>query len=418
MHRIGDYVVHGLIGEGGMGKVYEAEERLSKRRVALKVLAPELSRSEDARRMFLNEMTILAQLDHPNIVRSLASTEVDGDLVMALELLDGRTLRKHLAERGRLPWAEAVTVTAQVASALSAAHRQEPPIIHRDLKPENLMVLDNGRVKVMDFGIAKVLQAISSSTTHSVGTLQYMSPEQIDAAPVDARSDLYSLGLVLYEMLAGRPPFESPSPRELLDLQCTAEPPPLPDEVRRTMPRGVEKVLLRLLDKSPDARPDHADELLAALEPFGTADDAIHVAPASSRPQNHDPGAEANPEAGTASTPGQEPVPDTETAGEPAGKTRRRNSAGAMDTGRPAAAPLDTVGLMDRAERPREIKTGNAILAIIILCVLAGVATYLWRVQSAEGRGAAPDVGNPIAKSNDIHSPHDARGATTNGAPR
>src|SRR5215468_9154196 len=121
MVELGDYVVHRLIGEGGMGKVYEGEERLSKRRVALKVLHPELARSEDGRRLFLNEMQILAQLEHPNIVRSLASTEVGGELVMVLEFLDGRTLRSALAD-GPLPWAEGARITSSVAAALSAAH--------------------------------------------------------------------------------------------------------------------------------------------------------------------------------------------------------------------------------------------------------------------------------------------------------
>src|SRR3954466_4215067 len=137
MDQIGDYLVRRLIGEGGMGKVYEAEERLSKRRVALKVLHQELGKSEQGRRLFLNEMQILAHLEHPNIVRSLASTEVDGELVMVLEYLDGRTLRALLPADGHLPWGEAIRIVSAVAAALSAAHGQEPPIIHRDLKPEN-----------------------------------------------------------------------------------------------------------------------------------------------------------------------------------------------------------------------------------------------------------------------------------------
>src|SRR5580698_969540 len=181
MDQIGDYLVRRLIGEGGMGKVYEAEERLSKRRVALKVLHQELARSEEGRRLFLNEMQILAHLEHPNIVRSLASTEVAGELVMVLEMLDGRTLRAVLNAEGRLPWGEAVRVVGAVAAGLAAAHGQEPPIIHRDLKPENIMVVEGGAVKVMDFGIAKVIQALDQTNTQSVGTLQYMSPEQIDA---------------------------------------------------------------------------------------------------------------------------------------------------------------------------------------------------------------------------------------------
>src|SRR5215831_6337543 len=133
MEQLGDYLVRRLIGEGGMGKVYEAEERLSKRRVALKVLHQELARSEQGRRLFLNEMQILAHLEHPNIVRSLASLEVAGELVMVLEYLDGKTLRAVLGDEGRLPWAEAVRIVGAIAAALAAAHGQKPPIIHRDL---------------------------------------------------------------------------------------------------------------------------------------------------------------------------------------------------------------------------------------------------------------------------------------------
>src|SRR5262249_11551315 len=249
----------------------EAEERLSHRRVALKILRPELARSENGRQMFLNEMAILAQLDHPNIVRSLACTELDGELVMALEYLEGETLRQRLAPRGRLPLPDGVAIASAVAPALTAAHGQDPPIVHRDLKPENLMLLPDDRVKVMDFGIGKVMQAIRKSTTHSVGTLQYMSPEQIDAGQVDQRSDLYSLGLILYEMLAGSAPFQSESPRELLNLQCTSAPPALPEEVRAQLPRGIDRLLLRLLEKAPADRPASAEEVVTALDPFVTA---------------------------------------------------------------------------------------------------------------------------------------------------
>ena len=257
MERIGEYEVRRMVGEGGMGKVYEAEERLSKRRVALKVLRPELTRSEEGRRLFLNEMQILAQLEHPNVVRSLATCEVDGQLVMALEFLEGRTLREELVDKGRLPWPEAVRIVVAIGEGLAAAHAQEPAIVHRDLKPENVMLVDGEHVKVMDFGVAKVLAAAQATNTQSVGTLQYMSPEQIDARTIDARSDLYALGLVLYECLAGAPPFRSASARELLNLQCTAagsgaagggagDAPgrhrggPLPDarEVARRAPRG------------------------------------------------------------------------------------------------------------------------------------------------------------------------------------
>jgi eukaryotic-like serine/threonine-protein kinase len=365
MERIGEYLVRRLVGEGGMGKVFEAEERLSKRRVALKVLRPELARSEEGRRLFLNEMTILAHLDHPNIVRSLACTEVDGQLVMALEFLEGRTLRAVLTERGKLPWSEAVAISAQVGSALAAAHRQEPAIVHRDLKPENIMITDSG-VKVMDFGIAKVLQALSKSTTHSIGTLQYMSPEQIDAAAIDARSDLYCLGLILYEMLSGRPPFESASPRELLNLQCTQPPPPLADELRRELPRGVERLLFELLEKAPDDRPGSAEDVLHELEPFAPAD------------------ALAKPRARATST-SSRGGPDTEKdepkSSEPSAKPEQRaKSEAKTPAGRPSA-PHDTIALVERAAAPREIAPRTALVVVLALSLLAGVVTYVVRMR-------------------------------------
>jgi serine/threonine-protein kinase len=266
--RIGEYAVRRLVGEGGMGRVYEAEERLSGRRVALKVLRPEIGRSEATRQLFLREMAILAQLDHPNVVRSLASLEVEGDLVMVLEYLPGQTLRQVLERRGRLGCSEAVAITRQISSALDRAHSMTPPIVHRDLKPENVMLLEGGVVKVMDFGIAKVLDSVNRTATLSVGTLAYMSPEQIDARPIDARSDLYSMGLLLYEMLVGTPPFHSESQRELLNLQCAAVPPHFGPELRRELPSALEWLTFQLLAKSPAERPPTARAVLEMIEPL------------------------------------------------------------------------------------------------------------------------------------------------------
>ena len=371
MDRIGEYFVRRLVGEGGMGKVYEAEERLSRRRVALKVLRPELGRSEQGRQMFLNEMTILAHLDHPNIVRSLACNEVEGELVMALEFLEGETLRERLG-RGRLPWTEAVAVAADVAAALTAAHGQEPPIVHRDLKPENLMLVPGGRVKVMDFGIGKVLQAIRRGTTQSVGTLQYMSPEQIDAAPIDHRSDLYSLGLVLYEALAGQPPFASESPRELLNLQCTAAPPPLPDDVRAGLPRGVERVLLKMLAKAPDERPASAQEVLTALEPFVTAGD----------------GAAATVTAGATATTTAAALAPAPSAAMPAAPAP--TPSGSRTDLAVASPRLDTIALVDRASGPRQVSTRWALAIIAGLCLATAAVTYAVRARTGSAPTSTP----------------------------
>ncbi len=343
-----------------MGKVYEAEERLSKRRVALKVLRPELARSEDGRRLFLNEMTILAHLDHPNVVRCLACQEIDGELVMALEFLEGPTLRQVLADRGRLSWTEAAALVVQIAAGLGAAHRQTPPIVHRDLKPENVIVLGDGRLKVMDFGIAKVLEAMRHGTTHSVGTLQYMSPEQIDAGDVGPRADLYALGLVFYELLAGQPPFTSASPRELLNLHCTEPAPPLPDEVRRGLPKGVERLVFQLLEKRAEDRPDSADAVVEALEPFAAAE--LDLGPARA----------------------------SKTVPAAVGRVITQPSPG--DTEVPKVAPVaqpplraDTIALIERASGPRQIPGALAVVIIVVLSVVAGVVTWLARSGSASG---------------------------------
>jgi serine/threonine-protein kinase len=384
MEKIGEYMVRRLVGEGGMGRVYEAEERLSKRRVALKVLREELSRSERARSLFLNEMQILAHLEHPNIVRSLASIEADGKLVTVLEYLQGHTLRDVLNVRGRLGWEEACYVVSCVARALSAAHGQSPPVIHRDLKPENIMVLGDGTVKVMDFGIAKLVQELNQTNTQSVGTLQYMSPEQIDARPVDHRTDLYCLGLVFYELLTGRPPFVSSSPRTLLNMQCSDPPPPLDDEVRAGVAKGIQRLIFGLLEKAPDKRPNSAAAVVEQLEPFlperrfGDLIDPSTVAATSSDART--PHAPVNGYGDTM------PSGDERPAGVAPTQPDRLEEPPARQMNK-GMARKDTVALIDEASSPRELSTGISIAIILLLMLVAGIATYVWRASQAEDGG-------------------------------
>ncbi len=366
MVTLGEYRIVRQVGEGGMGKVFEAEERLSGRRVALKVLRPELARSEPGRRLFENEMAILGGLDHPNVVRCLCCTEIEGELVMVLELLEGRTLRELCATEGALPWSRVVGLVEQMARALSAAHEHEPVIVHRDLKPENVMVPANGTLKVMDFGVAKMLAALGTASTHSVGTLAYMSPEQIDAGPVDARSDLYALGLVFYELLAGRPPFESSSPRELLNLQCTAQPPAFSDEIRRDLPRGVERLVFELLEKSPAARPASATEVLRALEPFSPSA-AGAGPPASKRATAPETRRDSTPAAGVA--------------------TPAAGVASTAHAATPTRTKLDTIALIERATQAPSLSFRRALAVVAACSVLSGVVTYGVR---AAGRAEPP----------------------------
>lgn len=265
--RIGSYRIVRAIGEGGMGVVYEAVEDLSGRRVALKVLHASLAGSPDARARFFNEMRIMASLEHPNVARSLASLELEGKLVLVLELYDGRTLRDELEATGPLPPNRVLAIAMAIASALCGAHERAEPIVHRDLKPENVMVLRDGSVRVMDFGIAKVLGDDKNLTraSQAVGTVLYMSPEQAESRGVTPQTDLYALGLVMYEMLTGKPVFDGPSIMGILRAHCETPAPPLPDAVRRVAPPDLERLILALLEKAPEHRPPGARFVLGEL---------------------------------------------------------------------------------------------------------------------------------------------------------
>ncbi len=363
--RIGDYIVHRLIGQGGMGEVYEAEEQLTRRRVAIKLLHPDLARTASGRRQFVSEMSILASLDDPHVVRCLHCADIEGQLVMVLEYLEGRTLREVLKERGGLPWTEVASIAWQMAAALRAAHAHRPAIVHRDLKPENTMCLPDGRVKVMDFGIAKVVETLMGTTTsQSLGTLQYMSPEQIDAMPVDGRSDLFSLGLVVWELLAGRPPFQAESPRVLLDKLCTEPTPPLPDSVRQSLPSSLESLIFRLLQKDRNARPRDANEVIAAL------DTLRFVQPSAPPPAYVAPPAVA-PTPAAAFTPVRQPV-------------------------------LDTVGIVERAARrpagPQWLVPVTIVGAVAIMAALAALAwAYIGPLgeDSASRASATDSIASP-----------------------
>ncbi|CAN5230424.1 hypothetical protein BH09MYX1_BH09MYX1_12250 [soil metagenome] len=366
MDTIGEYQVRRLVGEGGMGKVYEAEERLSGRRVALKVLRPELTGDEDGRRLFTNEMRILAQLEHESLVRSLASFEHEGQLVLVLEFLEGDTLRVRLQKGAMLPWMEAVDVGARIAAALEVAHARD--VVPRDLKPENVMLTSDGGVKVMDFGVAKVLQnATGNVPSQSVGTLQYMRPEQIDAKPVDGRSDLYALGLLLYEMITGQAPFRSASPRELLNLQCTAEPAPITIEI----PRGVRDVVQKLLAKKPEDRPASASIVAAALAPF-LLDRPVPVKPKIE-------------------------VIELETTIEPAKETvQARTPMPVKDAPLAPKAPPAKAAPSKTASKLREVAGRKAAVVLVAAGLLSFALTFAVRQQMAEGKNFSEAVSSLV----------------------
>lgn len=259
--KIGRYRVEGLLGEGGMGVVYRASG--PEGHVALKVLRGDPRRATELQRRFEQEGRL--RIAHPNVVRTLGSGACDDGAWIAFELLEGRSLAEHLAERGRLSLDEAVSLARQAASGLSAAHAAG--VVHRDLKPSNLFVTDDGSLKIVDFGIARVTDRDTrlTATGHLIGTAAYLSPEQARGdARVGPASDVWSLGVVLYETLAGRNPFDRGSLMPTMLAVLAEQPPPLAAVVR-DVPEGVSRLVARCLERSPEHRFADGAALLVAL---------------------------------------------------------------------------------------------------------------------------------------------------------
>jgi len=274
-NRLGQYLVLEKLGSGGMGDVYVAEDTRLNRRVALKFLRRDVGEARDSRARILREARAAAALNHPNIVHLYSAEEI-GDLVfITMELVTGRSLRQVLATGTGLPLAQTISFATQMAEALACAHAAG--IVHRDLKPGNVMITDDERVKILDFGVAKILARIStqdpedSTTTgddasvgHAVGTTGYMSPEQALGKTLDARTDLFALGVVVYEMATGRLPFEGDTAAAVFDHLLNRRQPPLLT-FNPTLPRSLEIVLDKALEKDPDRRYRSADEFLRDL---------------------------------------------------------------------------------------------------------------------------------------------------------
>ena len=250
------------LGGGGMGVVYRARDERLDRDVALKFLPPHLSADEAANKRFLVEARAAAALEHPNIctVHEIGAT-ADGQLYIVMACYDGETLERRIA-RGPLPAREAIHAAAEVARGLSKAH--ERGIVHRDIKPSNVIVTADGLVKILDFGIAKLTSVGVTHTGGVVGTLAYMSPEQAFGDPVDHRTDIWSLGVVLYEMLTGVRPFRGPGAQSVLFNALADEPEPV-SGIRADVPTAVDRVIARALAKRPADRFGSANEFLASL---------------------------------------------------------------------------------------------------------------------------------------------------------
>src|SRR4051812_3197668 len=269
MHVAPDTIVDGRyralkrLGAGGMAEVWCAEDEVLGRRVALKLLGGRFAEDPEFRERFRREAQAAAGLAHPNIVGIFDRAEWEGITYIAMELVDGRTLKELVAERGPLPPAIAVSFVEQVLRALGYAHRRG--IVHRDVKPQNVIIDAEGTAKVADFGIARATNSEMTQTGAIVGTMQYMSPEQAQGLPVDSRSDLYSAGVVLYELLTGRVPFEGEAPVSIA-LKHVNERPVPPGQLRPGVAPALEAVVLRSMEKDPALRFQSAEEFIAALQ--------------------------------------------------------------------------------------------------------------------------------------------------------
>jgi tRNA A-37 threonylcarbamoyl transferase component Bud32 len=302
------YKIVRRLGGGGMGSVYEAQHTVIGRRLAVKLLHPQLASDEGVLKRFLNEARAAGMLGHPNIVESIdMGRTADGWPFLVLELLDGNDLEREIAKGGPLPVGRAVRIALQVAAALSAAHAKG--IVHRDLKPENVFVLQRGgadHVKVLDFGISKFVDAAGPSggtrTGAIMGTPGYMAPEQItDASRADARADVYALGIILYQSLAGGLPYHAETLPSLFIKILQEEPAPLAPR-RPDLPAPLVLAVEKAIAKKPDERFQSMDELAAAIEPYASLDAApmvrasvpVAVATASTMPgattATHEPG--------------------------------------------------------------------------------------------------------------------------------
>lgn len=257
------YRIEKVIGIGGMAIVFKATDMLMRRTVAVKILKDEISADEQSVKRFINESKAVAMLSHPNIVNIYDVSVRDNIKYIVMEFVEGITLKNYMKHREVLNLREIVSYTTQILKALDHAHKKG--IVHRDIKPQNIMLLKNGIIKVMDFGIAKLPNAETvTMTDKAIGTVYYISPEQVGGRNVDSRSDLYSLGSMMYEMATGGMPFTAESPVSVA-LKHVNDTPVPPREINAMIPIGLEQIILHAMEKEPDERYQSAEEMLSHI---------------------------------------------------------------------------------------------------------------------------------------------------------
>ena len=264
----GRYEIHELLGVGGMAVVYRAYDTIDDRMVAIKILKDEFSGNSDFLRRFRNESKAIAVLSHPNIVKVYDVSFGDRIQYIVMEYVDGITLKQYLDQHKEtaVPWKEALHFTTQILWALQHAH--EKGIVHRDIKPQNIMLLQDGTIKVMDFGIARFARSETRTMTDkAIGSVHYIAPEQARGDVTDERADIYSVGVMLYEMLTGRLPFEADNAVSVAIMQLQANP-TLPRDINPDIPEGLQEITMKAMQKAPSQRYQSAAEMLQDIETF------------------------------------------------------------------------------------------------------------------------------------------------------
>lgn len=400
----GRYELIEKIGEGGMAIVYKAKCRLLNRYVAIKILRPEFTKDEQQFvENFRRESQAAAGLSHPNIV-SVYDVGQEGNIhFIVMELVEGKTLSELIEEKGRLDYKEAINITRQVASALSLAHKNQ--IVHRDIKPHNILITNTGVAKLADFGIAKAVSAstIIGGNNKVMGSVHYFSPEQARGAYVDERSDIYSLGIVLYEMLTGKVPFDGDNPISIALMHINDPMPPVSAEVPGIPPQ-LEKIIMKATDKYQTNRYRTADEMIEDLDniEFITKVMGQKAFTIAGEEEKEQPAVSVHPERER-----------THRKSEPAGNTEESDKT---------------------LERANKISTGFIIGAVAVL-VIAGIiglgALLGWfsgdieeiKVPNFVGRtfeeaqALAQETGLEIARGEDVYSPDQEEGKITSQNP-
>jgi len=427
--EIASYRILEKLGQGGMGVVYKAVDTGLDRMVAMKVLNPDLSKNPELVERFRAEARAQANLNHTNLATLYAFMVHQGTAIMVMEFVEGETFAQIIRRRGPIPEVEAIPLFRQALLGIGYAHRAG--ILHRDIKPSNLMLNKNGLVKVMDFGIAKVIGARGMTRTGTqLGTLAYMSPEQIQNRNVDIRSDVYELGITLYEMLTGHLPFESDSEFQIMQDHVYTPPPP-PSKYYPYINKGVENVILKSIEKNSDARFQTVEQFGAALEHPDSLAYTPSVAPADAPTASIGRSTLSHPHLSVSAVPPIAPPAVT-----PASSSGASPAAASVATPVPLPASVSTVPsgpataptrvpaptiLQSSTQVPTELPTRAPIAATkskkplmiagaaLVLLLVVGVATYEIFNPTPHGSGGASPIRPPAqAVSSEVGTPSEA----------